>query len=432
MKISRFIHIIDDNTLWDAIKREKIIVDKDIIDYVQKYKNQEILEQIPTNIMDLGIITTKLDEERLISKLIEMTTDKQFQSLYLITTTSCNLDCEYCFYRSSFSKSLNKHQNMSISTAKMAIDKFYNIVKNNIIDDHYWQQITFYGGEPLLNKELLKFAIPYAKTKFNDEYTSLVINTNILLLDEEILNLFKKYNVEVQVSIDGYKEQHDLYRKDLFGNGSYDKVVSNIQKLIKHGIKVLPMITATDNNVHEFSKVLKYLIELLHLEEYAVNILITNSYQVKESYSQILSKEMLNAYRQFGDKAFDYVFVDLYNKIIGKDKTISKNSCGSSRKITVFPDEKVYACQALEKVPENSMGSLTSDFINNPNWNIWTTRSRFTNDKCLDCEALTLCGGGCATGSFNKNKNVNDIDENNCKYTKSLMKLVLQHNDKKV
>lgn len=74
---------------------------------------------------------------------------------------------------------------------KMQIDKFKENVVNNFKDNNYWQQITFYGGEPSINKELLKQAIPYARKVFNDEYTSIVVNTNLTIYDEELFEIYK-------------------------------------------------------------------------------------------------------------------------------------------------------------------------------------------------------------------------------------------------
>lgn len=353
---------------------------------------------------------------------MKKTTDKQFQSLYLITTTSCNLDCDYCFYRSSASGSLKHRENMSFEVAKIAIDKFFEVVSNNIIDDNYWQQITFYGGEPLINKKMLMEAIPYASEKFNDSFTSLVINTNLVLLDDDLISLFKNYNVEVQVSLDGSKHQHDLHRKTIAGVGSYDLVINNIKKLIKNGVKVLPMITATDANVNNFSNTFYEIVSDLGIDDFAVNILITNSFKTDNNYPLILAHEMIKAYDKFGKLANDCVFVDLLSMLLGNNKDIAKNSCGSTRKITVFPDGGVYSCQTLEKVNINKMGDINSSFINNKNWELWRKRNRFNNQECLDCEVIASCGGGCATGSYNGTGTIYGIDLNQCLYTKELFK----------
>lgn len=422
MKISRFIHVLNENKVWDALNKRVISFDNSLINFIKENKFNNNIMMYPELLKEYEIVLEEKQEQDLIERLREKTTDRQFQSLYLITTTSCNLDCDYCFYRSGSSGSLKHRENMSYDVAKTAIDKFSDIVSNNTINDNYWQQITFYGGEPLINKKLLTEAIPYARSKFNDGFTSLVVNTNLVLLDDDVISLFKKYNVEVQVSLDGNKQQHDLHRKTLAGSGSYDIVIKNIKRLIKNGVKVLPMITATDANVNGFSETLYQIVNELGIDDFAVNILITNSFKTDNNYSLILAKEMIKAYDKFGKIANDCAFVDLFNMIIGNNKEIAKNSCGSTRKITVFPNGEIYSCQALEQIDINRMGNINSNFIQNENWEVWRKRNRFNNQECLDCEVVTSCGGGCATGSYNGTGSIYGIDLNQCLYTKELFK----------
>lgn len=422
MKISTFIHIFN-NKVWDALHKEYVNVSEEELIYLKNNIDKEILEDIPKTLIDKGIVTTKEKEKILLNKLKEKIRDSQFQSLYLISSTSCNLDCDYCFYRSSASKSLKHHQNMSFDVAKKALIDFKKIVENNVKDSNYWQQVTFYGGEPLLNKNMLYQAIPFVRENF-DADTALVINTNGILIEDNDIKLFKDNNVEVQISLDGDKEPHDLHRKTQNGKPTYDIVISNIKKLLQNGVKVLPMITATNDNIDNFSEKIYSIIKELGINDYAVNVLITNSFEVNDNYTEKLANEMLLAYQKFGNIASDYAFVELYNRLLGVDKTLSKNSCGSSRKITVFPDGKVYACQALEKVEQNYMSTLSDDYLKNPNWEYWRSRSRFDNEECLTCPSIISCGGGCATGSYNLNKSIYDIDKNNCEYTKKLFKKI--------
>ena len=351
MKISTFIHIFNDK-VWDALHKEYIYVSEVELNYLKSNINRGILENVPESLINKGIITTIEEEAKLLKQLKEQIRDKQFQSLYLISSTSCNLDCDYCFYRSSASKSLSQHQNMSFYVAKKALIDFKRIVQGNVKNSDYWQQVTFYGGEPLLNKNMLYQAIPFTRENF-DEDTNLVINTNGVLIDKEDIKLFKDNSVEVQISLDGDKEKHDLHRKTQNGAPTYEIVINNMKKLLESGVKVLPMITATDDNIDGFSDRIYSIVKELGIDDYAVNVLITNSFKVNDDYTDKLAKEMLMAYRKFGNVASDYAFVELYNRLLGIDKTISKNSCGSSRKITVFPNGKVFSCQALEKVGQN-------------------------------------------------------------------------------
>ncbi len=422
MKISTFIQVYGDR-VWNSLTKEFISLSYEDIEFIKKYKNVPIDVPVSSKLIDLGIVTTQENEKKLIEQLKLMTKDTQIQSLYLITSTACNLDCDYCFYRSSASDSLKHRQNMDFSVAKKALLDFKRIVDGNVRGKDYWQQVTFYGGEPLLNKGMLYQAIPYTRELF-DESTNLVINTNATLLSSADISLFRDNGVEVQVSLDGDREKHNLHRKTQTGNPTYDIVISNIKRLLDSGVKVLPMITATDDNVDNFSERLYRIVTELGIDDYAVNVLITNSFEISEEYPEKLAFEMLKAYQQFGNIASDYAFVELYERLLGIDKTISKGTCGSSRKITVFPNGKVYACQAMEKLQQNYMGTINNDYLSSTNWDCWRSRSRFDNPECLSCSSVISCGGGCATGSYNLNGSIYDIDKNNCEYTKKLFKKI--------
>lgn len=430
-KISRFIHVVDDNSVFNAINRKIINLDPESVEYIKENKNKIGIENYPNKIEIDNVITTVDEENKLIEELKNKTTDTQFQGLYLITTTSCNLDCDYCFYRCSISESLKHKEMMPFSVAKKAVDEFKKIVSNNIKDDEYWEQITLYGGEPMCNKELLRKIIPYIHDTFKEEYTDIVINTNLTLLDDEIIGILKENNVIVEVSIDGEKSIHDKHRKFIDGKGSYDIVINNAKKLISEGIKVIPMITATNDNVENYSNIVLEILDELGTDEFFTNVLITGTYDVKSDYYEKLAKSMVDLYRQVLSKKEDCDFSKLCESILGNRKVIAKNSCGGTRKITVFPNGKVYACQALQKLDINDMGDLDSDFSHNSNYDLWRKRNRFNNEECLDCEIIGSCGGGCATGSYNSTGSIYGIDYNQCKYSKELYKVLKNMNNKK-
>lgn len=423
-KISRFIHVLNDECLWDAITKTTKRLDKELIDYVKANKDSSDIKDVPKQLEELGIVTTLEEENALIEKLKNQITDKQFQGLYLITSTRCNLDCDYCFYRCSISGSLKEKHLMPFETAKKAVDSFKEVVKDNETYDGYWQQITLYGGEPMTNKPLLKQIIPYIREKFNDEYTDIVINTNLTLLDDEMMQILKDNNVIVQVSLDGSKNIHDKHRVFINGEGSYDIVIANAVKLRNFGVRVIPLITATNDNVDDFANFVYDILEKLNTREFYSNVLITGTYEVTPDYFDKLAEAMVELYEKILSKDGNCDFAKLCESILGNNRAISRQSCGGTRKITVFPDGHVYACQALQKLDINSMGTLDSDFSKSPNYELWRKRNRFNNPECLDCKIIGSCGGGCATGSYNSTGSIYGVDHNLCEYNKALYRVL--------
>lgn len=94
--------------------------------------------------------------------------------------------------------------------------------------------VSFHGGEPMMLKprnfgaicEALRAHIsPVADLSFS-------IQTNGTILNDEWLTLFQKYSVHVGVSIDGDRKAHDRFRLDRRGNSTFDKIESNLKRLV--------------------------------------------------------------------------------------------------------------------------------------------------------------------------------------------------------
>lgn len=151
------------------------------------------------------------------------------KQLILNVTDACNLRCKYCyFYSDTYSyapKMCNK--SMSVYTAYKAIDVYLDYHKNRLKKNKKASgAITFYGGEPLLQFELIKNCIAYASKI--DLSLSFHLTTNGTIMNDEILSFFVEHNVHVTISLDGPKEEHDRNRITCNQVGTYDIVIKNI------------------------------------------------------------------------------------------------------------------------------------------------------------------------------------------------------------
>jgi sulfatase maturation enzyme AslB (radical SAM superfamily) len=135
-------------------------------------------------------------------------------------TEQCNLRCEYCYLNFSNTR-------MEANTGKNIIDFF-------IEQEGEEKTISFLGGEPLLEFELLREFVLYAnsKAKLYNKKVSYKIATNAILLNEEKIEFLKAYDVELHISMNGWKELHDKTR-----DKSYDNLVWKIQLLHALGYK---------------------------------------------------------------------------------------------------------------------------------------------------------------------------------------------------
>lgn len=155
------------------------------------------------------------------------------RQLVFEVTSRCNLQCEYCGYGELYNtRRLNPSKNLSFSLVKSIIDylvPFWS--KESFRHEHPKLFIGFYGGEPLVNFELIKQTIDYInsispKPKRNICYT---MTTNAILLEKHMDYLVDN-KFKLLISLDGDEVAHS-YRINKNGKNSYTLVMKNIDLL---------------------------------------------------------------------------------------------------------------------------------------------------------------------------------------------------------
>ena len=138
----------------------------------------------------------------------------------LLVTEKCNLACPYCYVT-------NRDRFMARDTLDKALD-----------DIAYYAQragclgvtISYFGGEPLLNWDLIKYSIPKVKARGWDQN----IITNMTLMTEEILAFCLEWGVEISWSFDGIDSNRSRPLLHVPENQGYKKILDlyNNKKLL--------------------------------------------------------------------------------------------------------------------------------------------------------------------------------------------------------
>ena len=177
---------------------------------------------------------------------------KDFTSLHMVVVTlRCNQRCDYCHASSQSQRA--KGWDMDKRTA-------INVVRTIMSSPSPTIKIEFQGGEPLLNFDIVKVIVNEAK-KINKKIRknlSFVICTNLTLIDEEILNYLKKEDILVSTSLDGPEEIHNRHRLLRTGEGSYEKIIKNLELTRKYlGYdKVSALMTITKDSLPQLIKII--------------------------------------------------------------------------------------------------------------------------------------------------------------------------------
>ena len=153
----------------------------------------------------------------------------------LFLTHQCNLRCTYCYVHEK------RKEKMPLEVAKKAIDVSIPLVKNNRL------QVSFFGGEPLIEWELLKEIHEYAaeQTAARGIKPIFAITTNGMLLDEERLAYIRDNDIRVGFSIDGCEAAQDATRPKTGGASSYERTAAKLRLALEY-LPDLQTITVVD------------------------------------------------------------------------------------------------------------------------------------------------------------------------------------------
>ncbi len=143
-------------------------------------------------------------------------------------TRDCNLACAYCFAGAKARERLTYERGLD------AIDRALALARE--LDEPL--EVSFFGGEPLLEWELVERLAREARARADAALVplSLQVTTNGLLLDDERLRALTELDVHVALSLDGAREAHDRLRVNLGGRGSYDQVARALDRLLQRGL----------------------------------------------------------------------------------------------------------------------------------------------------------------------------------------------------
>ncbi|MBO5282910.1 MAG: radical SAM protein [Lachnospiraceae bacterium] len=149
----------------------------------------------------------------------------------IIIINDCNLRCKYCYAHGGNYDM--KTQKMSAETAHIFLQKLLVGRYNRV------EIVSFFGGEPTMCpdtiQEICNFFAENVKNGIFDEMPQFLMVSNGTLIDEKIAAMIHKYHIGVTISIDGPMEINDLNRVDIYGKGSFSKIVRGIELLNRVG-----------------------------------------------------------------------------------------------------------------------------------------------------------------------------------------------------
>lgn len=343
------------------------------------------------------------------------------KALCLHVAHDCNLRCKYCF--ADTGEFHGGRSLMSAEVGKKAIDFVINNSgsRRNI-------EIDFFGGEPLMNFDVVKEITEYAKAEGekHDKNFRFTVTTNGILLNDDIKDYINKNMSNVVLSIDGTKETNDRVRYRVDGSGSYDTIVPKFKDLAESRNQDNYYVrgTFTAYNV-DFAKDVIHLADL-GFKQTSVEPVVapySEDYALREEHIPAvfaeydkLAEEYIKRYREGRGFNFFHFMVDLDQ---GPCAIKRLSGCGAGHEyLAVAPNGDLYPCHQFVGNTDFIMGNVNDGKLNDDIKMMFEKSNIYTKDKCKNCFAKFYCSGGCSANAYNFNQDINKPYELACEFEK--------------
>jgi uncharacterized protein len=336
-------------------------------------------------------------------------------------TTACNLNCRYCY---------SPPPAGGFDMTREIIDKSIEFASREFEPD---TGIIFFGGEPLLRKDLIKYAMGKCRTiEQNKAYKShfhFKVTTNGLLMDEDFLNFGLENGLNFGVSIDGLPKAHDLNRIARNGQGSFGMLDKNIDNLLRLQPYANALMVVSPENVNYYAQSVEYLINrgfkyIIASLNYAGTWQEKHVTELKKQYIKLsrLYKKWTAEQRKFYFSPFEMKFA---THIRGNlDKCYSCQL--SKRQISIGPDGLIYPCVQFVKDGvsnrEYSIGDIWNGF--SPHREDLFKQSIEEKTGCKNCALNDRCYNTCSCLNWQTTGSITTVSPLLCETEKLLISIV--------
>ena len=373
---------------------------EEVVQRLPMFGCQAVIDLISELIAKEFILPEYMDGDDIVKGIIRQRKLEapEIDNIFLYLTERCNYRCKYCYVRANVGE---KTHDMSEEVADKFVRLLPALVKGSPSKDIY---IIFYGGEPLLEFDMLKYIVEKVESesqvdKLRNKNIQFRLVTNGSLVTEHTANYLFRHNVRTAVSIDGQKAIHDKMRVLKNGEGSYSHTIRGYNILKEYGFGEISLSISVHNVLH-LKDVTKYLVEELGAKAIRFNVpegFLNNTERSNRVSFTTLADNLIEAFDFLVERGIPSTNIGANAFIDKRPNFYPCNGCG--KRLALSPDGDVSPCESFLTGRRHILGNiLDSNFsiYNNDIFLKWLGRSGYLMDECKSCEALGICGGGCA------------------------------------
>ena len=359
--------------------------------------------------------------------LPQITGGRRIKALCLHVAHDCNLRCRYCFAGTG-----DFGHGRMLMTREVAIAAVDLLASASGTRKHC--EIDFFGGEPLMNMAVVKHTVEHVRRieQQTGKVFKMTLTTNAVALTDEVVAYLNAENISLVLSIDGRKVVHDNMRPDCAGNGSYDRVLSGIQRAVRsrEGKNYVVRGTFTANNL-DFAADAVHLAEL-GFSELSMEPVVTPIAELRLRASFL--PRIFSQYEQLARKCHEYWLAGNpinffhYNIDLENGPCIIKrlSGCGAGADyLAVDPDGLLFPCHQFVGKPEFCVGDVFTGVTDTAVSERLTSANVYSKQECNQCWAKYFCSGGCHANNYFENGDIIKPYEIGCKMQKKRLEMAL-------
>ncbi len=325
------------------------------------------------------------------------------------TTNECNLRCKYCYDNSNHDKEISR----KIATTNFSYN-LDNIIRDAIklYGDSNYGRFIFHGGEPLLvDAQVLKEFCQKLSNEFPVEFS---VQTNGTLINQDYIDLFRKFKFNVGISLDGSNEKQNGARVYKEGGNSFNTVINKMNLLKEEQIKFGVIMSINKLHINHEQELYDFIAD----NDISINIRpifssLTGDNSLVMSTAEYLTffENLFEIWYNDTDKRVKtqqiFEFANLVKGVILDTKN---RSCECSPNcfmnfISLDANGEVYACNRLYNINDFYYGNIrkmSMEQLETKVKYLLELRNRQIEEKCGGCELYTNCYGGCVAEAYSQ------------------------------
>ncbi len=349
-------------------------------------------EQLKLLLQQKHIIEDSVDELAIMNnRRLAGMRDPNRLDLNILPTLNCNFACTYCF---------ETHKASKMDAVTEAAIKLW---LENTVPGHKVLSVHWFGGEPLLCPDVITSIASHALRVCAENgvaYTSFITTNGYLLKPDMAKELMRLGITDYQITLDGAPDTHDKLRKLKNGNGTFDRIFTNITSLLRNHRKANVVLRMNLNSVSlESIAVLLRMFpqELRHRIVVRFEPVFENHEKTTPYYAcgNVAPPELATAAIGYFSLAEELGYNGKLNQaFLGR-----LMHCNAEKEHQAFINYNgdVFKCAVSDFDSEKRVGYIREDglfVINQVEWDKWVNFDDIP-EECAECVYLPSCCGGC-------------------------------------